>query len=153
MKTTTSHIPVALCLVSLAIAGAVAFGFIGATALTSNANPTLSTPLILAGTPDFEYARLVVTVAPQSTMVWINTPLGAATANVGKGVDGTLEPIQTAIRATTADSGFSELAPGLPMDDMMLVQWMGLANWELAAVTQNQVDQGSTTSFFFKRLK
>ena len=42
---------------------------------------------------------------------------------------------------------------GVPIDDMMLVNWMGLAKWELVAVTQNQVDIGVTTSYYYKRKK
>ena len=86
-------------------------------------------------------------------MAWINTPVGSAKATIGPGSEGSLAPIQDAIRATVPETGFEALCPGLPIDDMVLVQWMGYANWELVAVTQDQIDQGSTTSFFFKRLK
>ncbi len=143
MKTTTSHLSLLLSVSSLTIVGTILLG----------SSPASTRSTLRASTPDFEYARLIFTTAPASTLAWINTPLGAATANVGKQLDGTLEPIQSAIRATSTDAGFDELGAGRPMDDMMLVQWMGLANWELVAVTQDQIAQGTTTSFFFKRLK
>ncbi len=154
MKTTTSNRSLALLVGALAVAGMAAFVSIGLPVRSSDASSFAPTAAHFVGnTPQFEYARLVVTAAPQSTLVWINTPLGAASTKVGQGVDGTFDSILAAIRATTAEGGFDELAAGRPMDDMMLVQWMGNAHWEMVAVTQNQVDQGSTTSFFFKRTK
>ncbi len=154
MKTTTSNHSIALTVGALLVAATAAFAAFE-TIVRPNA-ASASAPVetrSVAGTPNFEYARLVVTAAPQSTLVWINTPLATANATLTKGGDGTLESVQSAIRATSPESGFDELSAGRPMDDMMLVQWMGVAHWELVAVTQDQIDQGSTTSLFFKRLK
>ncbi len=146
MRTLPTQLPTSLCI-------ACAIGAAGALLGSLWAAEPLVAPGSLGNTSDFQYARLVFTVAPQSTTVWINTPVGAATASIGKGTGGTLDAIQEAIRATDPAGSYDTLGTGLAVDDMVLMQWMGLANWELAAVTQNQIDQGSTTSYFFKRAR
>jgi hypothetical protein len=127
----------------------------------------MNTPLITAGAcagsllilaaavsvqsmPSYEYGRLVFTVGGSGTTVWLNTPTSALSAVVSKDSENKLDDIASAIQATAPDMSFPG---GVPIDDMMLVNWMGLAKWELVAVTQNQVDIGVTTSYYYKRKK
>ncbi len=110
----------------------------------------LAGAVALQSTPAYEYGRLVFTVGGSGTIVWLNTPASALTASVATDAPNKLDDIAAAIQATAPDAAFPG---GVPIDDMMLVNWMGLARWELVAVTQNQVDIGVTTSYYYKRKK
>ncbi len=116
---------------------------------TASAAPREPAPLSPdASNPSYAYSRLVFTVGGAGTTVWLNTPSNAVTATIGKDASGSLAEISSAIQATSSNVQFPS---GVPVDDMLLVQWMGLAQWELVAVTQNQVDAGVTTSYYFRR--
>ncbi len=98
--------------------------------------------------PAYEYARLVFTVGGLGTTIWLNTPTDAQTASLDKNAAGKFSNITESINSTAPDVSFPDR---VPVNDMMLVQWMGLTKWELVAVTQNQVDIGVTTSYYFRR--
>lgn len=114
----------------------------------------VASALVIAGattlqsSSSFECGRLVFTVGGSGTTVWLNTPTTALTALVSKDAADQLAGVAAAIQATASDVTFPS---GVPIDDMMLVNWMGMARWELIAVTQNQVDIGVTTSYYFTR--
>lgn len=109
---------------------------------------TSAAGLMAPSNPAYAYARLVFTVGGNGVMVWLNTPANAVTATLSKDGNNTLATVADAIRATCPTAEFPQ---GVAVDDMLLVQWMGLAQWELVAVTQNQVDIGVTTSYYFRR--
>lgn len=97
--------------------------------------------------PAYAYARLVFTVGGTGVTAWIDTPAAAVTSSFSKD-SSSLSTIFDAIRATSPSSNFPEVTN---LTDMAIVQWMGAAQWELVAVTQNQVDIGVTTSYYFRR--
>ncbi len=137
-----------LSVIAIAVAGA-AFMRSADLSLTRAATAAANEPLgHAAPKPAFEYARLVFTVGGSGTTVWVNTPANAVTAPLGKDGSGSLANVVAAIKATAPDAQFPD---GVPVDDMMLVQCMGVTQWELVAVTQNQVDIGVTTSYYFRR--
>lgn len=150
MKTQQSPWIVSLGIISVFIAGAALIRSANLS-LTREAlaepRDAIAIPLQTA-TASFAYSRLVFTVGGNGTTVWLNTPTNALTASVGKDAAGNLDAISNAIQATSPNVQFPS---GVPIDDMLLVQWMGLAQWELVAVTQNQVDIGVTTSYYFRR--
>ncbi len=104
----------------------------------------------LHSAPSYEAGRLVFTVGGSGTTVWLNTPTTALTAPVSKDALDQLTPVFVAIQATAPDVSYPS---GVPIDDMMLVNWMSLARWNLVTVTQNQVDIGVTTSYYFTRAR
>ncbi|MSR29747.1 MAG: hypothetical protein EXS03_09295 [Phycisphaerales bacterium] len=120
------------------------------TAIAVCAMAALTGAISLQSAPAYEYGRLVFTVGGSGTSVWLNTPSNAVTATVGRDSGGQLTAVAGAIQATAPDATF---ASGVPIDDMMLVNWMGVARWELVAVTQTQVEIGVATSYYYKRRK
>lgn len=150
MKTQQSPWIVSLSILSLCIAGAA---LLRSADLSVTREASAASRDAVAATrqntnPTFAYSRLVFTIAGNGRTVWLNTPTNAVSASIGKDSSGSLDSISSAIQATASDVQFPS---GVPVDDMLLVQWMGLAQWELVAVTQNQVDAGVTTSYYFRR--
>jgi len=150
MKTQQSPWIVSLSILSVCIAGAALLRSenLSVTREASAASRDAVATTLQSTNPTYAYARLVFTVAGNGRTVWLNTPTNAVSASFGKDSSGSLDSIASAIQATASDVQFPS---GVPVDDMLLVQWMGLAQWELVAVTQNQVDAGVTTSYYFRR--
>ena len=150
MKTQQSSWIVSLSTLSLCIAGAALLrsADLSVTREASAASRDAAAATLQSTNPTYAYSRLVFTVAGNGRTVWLNTPTNALSASFGKDSSGSLDSISSAIQATASDVQFPS---GVPVDDMLLVQWMGLAQWELVAVTQNQVDAGVTTSYYFRR--
>lgn len=150
MKTQQSPWIVSLSILSVCIAGAALLrsADLSVTREASAASRDAVAATLQSTNPTYAYSRLVFTVAGNGRTVWLNTPTNALSASFGKDSSGSLDSIGSAIQATASDVQFPS---GVPVDDMLLVQWMGLAQWELVAVTQNQVDAGVTTSYYFRR--
>ena len=150
MKTQQSPWIVSLCILSVCIAGAALLrsADLSVTREASAASRDAAAATLQSSNPTYAYSRLVFTVAGNGRTVWLNTPTNAVSASFGKDSSGSLDSIASAIQATASNVQFPS---GVPVDEMLLVQWMGLAQWELVAVTQNQVDAGVTTSYYFRR--
>ena len=150
MKTQQSPWIVSLCILSVCIAGAALLrsADLSVTREASAASRDAAAATLQSSNPTYAYSRLVFTIAGNGRTVWLNTPTNAVSASFGKDSSGSLDSIASAIQATASNVQFPS---GVPVDEMLLVQWMGLAQWELVAVTQNQVDAGVTTSYYFRR--
>ena len=150
MKTQQTPWIVSLSILSVCIAGAALLrsADLSVTREASAASRDAVAATLQSSNPTYAYSRLVFTVAGNAKTVWLNTPTNALSASFGIDSTGSLDSIGSAIQATASDVQFPS---GVPVDDMLLVQWMGLAQWELVAVTQNQVDAGVTTSYYFRR--
>jgi len=147
----TRHSPwlILCCALSLLLAAAALLRSTDLTATrTAQAAARDASLLLDASNATYSYARLVFTTGGSGTTVWLNTPTNAVTASITKETPDALARISNAIMATSPGV---QLPSGVPIDDMLIVQWMGLAQWELVQVTQNQVDIGVTTSFFFRK--
>ena len=150
MKTQQTPWIVSLSILSVCIAGAALLrsADLSVTREASAASRDAAAATLQSSNPTYAYSRLVFTVAGNGRTVWLNTPTNAVSASFGKDSSGSLDSIASAIQATASNVQFPS---GVPVDEMLLVQWMGLAQWELVAVTQNQVDAGVTTSYYFRR--
>ena len=150
MKTQQTPWIVLLSILSVCIAGAALLrsADLSVTREASAASRDAAAATLQSSNPTYAYSRLVFTVAGNGRTVWLNTPTNAVSASFGKDSSGSLDSIASAIQATASNVQFPS---GVPVDEMLLVQWMGLAQWELVAVTQNQVDAGVTTSYYFRR--
>jgi hypothetical protein len=150
MKTQQTPWIVSLSILSVCIAGAALLrsADLSVTREASAASRDAAAATLQSSNPTYAYSRLVFTVAGNAKTVWLNTPTNALSASFGIDSTGSLDSIGSAIQATASNVQFPS---GVPVDDMLLVQWMGLAQWELVAVTQNQVDAGVTTSYYFRR--
>ncbi len=150
MKTQQTPWIVSLSILSVCIAGTALLrsADLSVTREASAASRDAAAATLQSTNPTYAYSRLVFTVAGNGRTVWLNTPTNAVSASFGKDSSGSLDSIASAIQATASNVQFPS---GVPVDEMLLVQWMGLAQWELVAVTQNQVDAGVTTSYYFRR--